>query len=272
MDSNLLKVVRSLSFSEDRTSELRAIRESDWNALLPLTDRAHLTLALGVRAMQHLPSWVRDRISQNLADTSVRHQRIAETYEKVARTLKAQGIEFAVLKGFSHVPLYCDELSTRPQYDLDLYCPPGMIQRAYDALLGIGYEPFGRAGATIDHLPPLILKTGWRPRSDDDYFDPDMPITIELHFRFWDSGTERFSVAGADGFWGRREFRDVGDLKSVPMLEAGDGLSYACWHLIRHLVRGDSRAYHVYEIAHFLHRTAAYDDFWKGWRGRRTSP
>jgi hypothetical protein len=264
MESKLLKVVRALNLSEDRTGELRRIPESDWADLLKLTDRSHLTLPLGERAMPHLPSWVRDRVSQNLVNNSLRHERIAEAYERVAHTLSAQGIDFAVLKGFSHVPLYCDELHARPQYDLDFYCPPEMIQRAYDAIIGLGYEPFGARSATLDHLPPLILKTGWRPR-EDDYFDPDMPITIELHFRFWDSATERFHVPGGDAFWARREFRDVDSLTGVPMLESGDGLSYAAWHLIRHLLRGDARAYHVYEIAHFLHRTAAYNDFWRGW-------
>jgi hypothetical protein len=271
MDSKLRKAVRALCLSEDRTSELREIPESDWNTLLPLTDRAHLTLPLGVRAMQHLPSWVRDRISRNLANNSIRHARIREAYENVARALKSRSIDFAILKGFSHVPLYCDELSERPQYDLDFYCPPGAIQRAYDVILELGYEPFGNKSATLDHLPPLILKTGWRPRGDD-YFDPEMPITIELHFRFWDAGTEHFDVTGAEEFWARRELRDIGELKHIPMLEAGDGLSYATWHLVRHLLRGDARPYHVYEIAHFLDRTAAYDDFWRHWRDAKTVP
>jgi hypothetical protein len=37
------------------------------------------------------------------------------------------------------------------------------------------------------------------------------------------------------------------------------------------LVRGDARAYHVYELAHFLQRTAEDDAFWLDWRGRKSS-
>ena len=138
--------------------------------------------------------------------------RIAETYQTVAAALARSGIEFLVLKGFSHCPFYCDDLRHRPQYDLDLYCPPDAIGRAYDAIIGLGYEPFGRTGRTaIDHLPPLIRKTGWR--AADDYYDPGMPITIELHFRFWDRATERLRVSGADRFWERRQSRAVDSLR-----------------------------------------------------------
>ena len=45
--------------------------------------------------------------------------------------------------------------------------------------------------------------------------------------------------------------RDVEGLP-IPTLHRADGLSYTTWHLARHLLRGDVRAYHVYELAHFL--------------------
>jgi hypothetical protein len=59
---------------------------------------------------------------------------------------------------------------------------------------------------------------------------------------------------------------------AIPSLDPGDALSYTAWHLIRHLLRGDLRAYHVYELAHFLHRTAAHDAFWQDWRDIRPLP
>ncbi len=292
----LLDVIRSLHLATPETSGLRNITDAQWRKLLPLTDRSQLTLPLGVRCSQHLPEWVRTRIEGNLANNAIRHARIAETYQAVATALASQGVEFLVLKGFSHYPFYSDDLRHRPQYDLDLYCPPDAIGRAYDAIIGLGYEPVGRTGRTaLDHLPPLIRKTGWR--AGDDYYDPGMPITIELHFRFWDRATERFDVSGADHFWERRQSRAVGSLESaqrsvvrdtllesaqrsvvrdaiwtVPALHPVDELSYATWHLIRHLVRGDARAYHVYELAHFLHRTTAHDTFWRDWRDARPAP
>jgi Uncharacterised nucleotidyltransferase len=272
---DLLTVVRSLRFAGARPSDLQGISDAEWRKLLPFTDRSQLTLPLGVRCREHLPDWVRRRIDGNLANNAIRQVRIAETYKRVAAALSARGIEFIVLKGFSHHPLYCPDLRHRPQYDLDLYCPPDDIERAYSALMALGYEPFGNTGRTaLDHLPPLILKTGWRPK--DDYYDPDIPITIELHFRFWDAGTERFGISGADGscersLWGRREMRHSDSLV-FPALAPADAFAYAAWHLVRHLLRGDARAYHVYELAHFLNRTAADDAFWRDWRDARPSP
>lgn len=270
MSGALLPVIRALSFTNDNTGDLERITDEEWRRLLPLTDRSQLTLPLGVRRLGYVPEWVRERIQRDLANNAIRQKRIAETYETVSSALASRGIEFAVLKGFSHCPFYCDDLRYRPQYDLDLYCPPDAIQPAYEAILGLGYKPFGRTGRTaIDHLPPLIRKTGWRSRGD--YYDPDIPITIELHFRFWDRETERFNVAGADGFWDRRQIHTAGSIH-VPSLHPVDGISYATWHLVRHLVRGDARAYHVYELAHFLQRTSTHDEFWRDWRDARPSP
>jgi hypothetical protein len=54
------------------------------------------------------------------------------------------------------------------------------------------------------------------------------------------------------------------------MLSLGDGVSYSALHLVRHLLRGDLRAYHVYELAHFLHQTEHHHDLWSTWRSDRT--
>jgi Uncharacterised nucleotidyltransferase len=187
----------------------------------------------------------------------------------VARALSSKRVDFMILKGLTQWPHYCNDLRRRPQYDLDLYCPPHAIESALEAIQSLGYEPFGRMARTpSDHLPALIRKTGWRPGGD--YYDPDMPMTIELHFRFWDEATEHFAVASHHSFWERRVSREIQGL-SVPTLNPADGLSYTTWHLVRHLVRGDVRAYHVYELAHFLQRAADDHKFWRDWREQKSS-
>lgn len=269
MSSSFLTVVRSLSLGQDRRSDLRGIPASHWQRLLALTDRSQLTLPLGVRCTRELPEWVQERLAGNLRNNAIRHQRVLEAYQQVAGTLSAARIEFMVLKGLAQWPNYCDDLRHRPQYDLDLYCPPADIEPAFEAIRSLGYEPFGQKGKiAIDHLPPMIRMTGWRPRGD--YYDPEMPLTIELHFRFWDTATERFAVGSHDGFWTRRVCRNIQGI-AIPTLDHVDGLSYTTWHLVRHLVRGDVRAYHVYELAQFLQRSAEDDAFWGNWRNRKPS-
>jgi hypothetical protein len=269
MTPSLLTIVRSLSFSQDHRSDLRSIPDAEWRRLLTLTDRSQLTLPMAVRCRHELPACVQERLERNLQNNAIRHDRVLDAYHEVARAFSLRGIDFMVLKGLAQWPNYCDELRHRPQYDLDLYCPPDAIEPALEAIQSLGYEPFGQKGKIAsDHLPPLIRMTGWRPR--DDYYDPEMPLTVELHFRFWDEATERFGVDSAGGFWEQRVRRDIRGV-SVPTLNRFDGLSYTTWHLVRHLVRGDVRAYHAYELAHFLQRTADDHIFWRNWRGRTSS-
>lgn len=269
MSSPLLTVLRSLSLGQNRRSDLCTVASSEWRRLLELTDRSQLTLPLAVRCRNELPASVQERLAGNLHNNAIRHDRALDAYQEVDSALTSKGVEFMVLKGFAQWPHYCEDLRYRPQYDLDLYCPPAAIESAFEAIRSLGYEPFGRKARTpTDHLPPLIRMTGWRPNGD--YYDTEMPLTIELHFRFWDEENERFSVDSADGFWNRRVKREIGGL-SVPTLNGYDGLSYATWHLVRHLARGDVRAYHVYELAHFLQRTSEDDLFWQDWRKRKSS-
>jgi len=269
MSTPLLRVLCSLSLGQDRRSELGSIPDAEWRRLLTLTDRSQLTLPLAVSCRNELPAWVQERVARNLQNNAIRHDRTLEAYQEVARVLSSKGVDFMVLKGFAQWPHFCDNLRHRPQYDLDLYCPPGAIASALDAIQSLGYEPFGRKARTAtDHLPPLIRMTGWRPNGD--YYDTEMPLTIELHFRFWDEENECFDIDRPDGFWERRVRREIQGL-SVPTLNRFDGLSYTTWHLVRHLVRGDVRAYHVYELAHFLRRTADDDTFWRNWQERKSS-
>ena len=269
MRSALIPVVRSLSFELSTEDPLAGLSSAAWRKLLSQTDRSQLTLPLGVRCARSLPPWVHRRIQRDLSNNAIRHERTMQVYREVERTLSSRGIRYAVLKGFAQWPFYCDDLRERPQYDLDIYCKESDIDAAYRAIVSLGHEPFRqKAGTPLDHLAPLIRKTGWRPR--DDYYDPEMPLTIELHFRFWDRGTECFDVTGANTFWEGRCFREIAGL-AIPTLDPADALSYTAWHLVRHLLRGDLRAYHVYELAHFLQRTAKQDDFWSKWRDTRTS-
>jgi hypothetical protein len=270
MPSPILTVLRSLSFGTTGEDHLAGLSDSAWQNLLPLTDRSQLTLPLGARCRASLPSWVRARIERDLSNNAIRHERALQAYGEVARALTSRGVQFMVVKGFTQWPFYCDSLSARPQYDLDIYCPDSDIQTAFKLVRELGYEPFRpRPWTTLDHLVPLIRKTGWRPGRD--YYDPEMPFTVELHFQFWDRAAQHFDVHGGDRFWGRRRIREIAGM-AVPTLDPVDALSYTAWHLIRHLLYSDLRAYHVYELAHFLARTAAHDDFWRDWREAQPAP
>ena len=234
---------------------------ADWPALLEQTDRARLTLALGIRRREWLPAGVRGRIERDLTNNAERYRRFTDVRGQIADALMARRVPFLFLKGNTHFPYFCDDLLDRPQYDIDLFCPPAAIHEARCALEELGFEAAARPDRRADHLPPMIRRAPWQWHGD--YFDPNLPPSIELHFRFWDASTEGFDVAGLAEFWNRR----AGSALGLP-----DRLSYAALHALRHLLRGDLRLYHIYEIAYFLERSAGDDDFWQAWRHITAEP
>ena len=150
-------------------------------------------------------------------------------------------------------PQFVASPELRAQYDIDLLLKREDVLAGRDAIGVIGYEPLqGFDRFPLDHLPAMIRKTGWEWRGD--YFDPEIPLSIELHFRLWDEHTEGFAV-DTSAFWERREQREV-DGVSITALQPADALAYVCLHLLRHLLRGDLRPSHVYELAWFLHGNA----------------
>jgi hypothetical protein len=260
----LLTVVRSLNFGEDRTELLRTLSPAQWTELLVLTDEAHITLPVAIRCRGVVPEPVRDRLDACVARNSARHARIVEAHTAIAEAMSSHGVEFLVLKGLTHSQLWSGGSGQRPQYDVDLYCQPESIRAAAHAAAGLGYEPARSDDVETDHLPVMIRRTGWRWRGD--YYDPDQPLALELHFRFWNPGLG-FSVHGEDRFWNRQKTATF-DGVELPALHPVDRLTYAAWHTVRHLLHGNLRVYHVYELAHFLHYTAEDNEFWSEWRER----
>jgi hypothetical protein len=234
-----------------------------------MTDEARLTLPLAIRCSKVLSPSVAERVGRNLSRNRQRHSQVVNGLREICQALVANGVEFLVLKGLTHTPFYSDDVAHRPQYDFDIYCPGRSIMEARDAIAALGYEALHPAGGpATDHLPAMIRKNGYKWTGD--YFDPALPLSVELHYQFWDTERALFEVRSAECFWERRTVRQTGEL-AIPALHPVDCLSYATWHVVRHLVAGNLRLYHVYELAHFLNRTRDHDSFWREW-GIVTSP
>ena len=256
-------VLASLHLSHPERETLRSLDERAWQAALSFCDRTQLTLVFGRAAGGQLPEWVRARIERNLRDNTERLEQARAAALEIDGAFHAAGVEYAVLKGFTQSPRYVPDPRLRVQYDLDLYCPPEPLLRAREVLLGLGYEPLrGFESYPLDHLPAMVRKTGWQWRGD--YFDPGMPVSVDLHFRFWDEATERLEAPGLDAFWERRTGY-AGGGRCLPVLDPADALGYTALHLLRHVLRGSLRPYHAYELACFLHAHAADEAFWNRW-------
>jgi len=225
----------------------------NWKQALDFLDRTQLTLAL---PPDLAPPEARERLERNLADNTERLRGLQQADAEIASRFESAGLEFVALKGLSHSPEFVADPRRRVQYDLDYYCPPASAGPARDVLLALGYEPIAELDLfPMDHFPPLVRKTGWRWRGN--YFDPELPPAVDLHFRFWDEPTERLAAPGVEQFWERRMGHE---------LDLADRLGYAALHVVRHLLRGSLRLAHVYEIAHFLARRNTDAAFWGRWR------
>jgi hypothetical protein len=120
----------------------------------------------------------------------------------------------------------------------------------------------GFESVAIDHIPTMVRPSGWKWRND--LFDVEIPAFVDLHYRFWDPVTERLPLTGVEAFWTRREWGGKPGVR-FPTLALHDQLGYACLHLLRHLLRGDVKPFHVYDIARLLHAESANEALWTRW-------
>lgn len=234
------------------------LTDAEWEEALTYADQRRLTLRWAeVLANGSCPEWVLGRLEGNQAANVVRLERQLELYRSVAT------FPHVVLKGVAHWPDFTPDPSLRMQYDLDLYCPRESVETARARAIELGFEPFEQPGELpTDHLPTMIRKTGWQWKGD--YFDTEIPTSLEIHYRFWDRGTERFGPGGALPFFERREKRCWRGTEFWSLSRA-DSLAYACLHALRHLLRGDSQPAHLYEVGWFLEKERD-PGFWSGWR------
>lgn len=256
-------VIEALRFRSPNLGPLLHLNEPEWDRALSFCDHAMLTLSLGARCGEALPSRIRKRVESNLRNNAERWRSTQAAYREVANALDVERIDFALLKGFSHCPHFIRDPRHRPHADIDLLFAPEDVFRARDVARSLGYQPLpGFEDFPIDHLPRMVRRTAWRWRGD--FFDVEMPVSLELHFRLWDTETEKVRAEGIEEFWRRREFRTLEEI-NFPALSGPDALAYSTLHILRHLLRGDLRASHVYELASFLETHAEDDIFWRRW-------
>jgi hypothetical protein len=189
-----------------------------------------------------------------------RLSRLQGTTRDVISELERAGIQPVLLKGFARAADYMADPDARMHYDIDLFCPE-QAHEAEAVLRRVGFAPLDSGGAdAAGHLAPLARPTTWKWR--DDFFDLETPVHVELHEVLWTPEVERFGFSGLEQFWARRE-RENG--KHYYTLSRHDTLAFRSLHLLRHLLRGDTRAAGVYEIAWFLHQNRFDDGFWTAW-------
>lgn len=260
----------ALQITRASTSLLQTLSDEEWLSLLNFCDLAHLTLKLATLPTSGFPAWVVSRLETNRADNFKRFERVKATYVEARNALEQAGVEHIVVKGFAQFPMYVEHPRLRSQSDIDLYCPAHMIDAAYSALRAINYQPSTNVDyRDADHLPAMVRLGEWQWRGNA--FDPEMPLSIELHFCLWNENVSLFPVPGVDAFWERRTTRTI-DGVSFPCLNSVDHLGYFSLHILRNILSREWVVNHVLELATFLESKAEDDSFWADWLGLHDAP
>jgi hypothetical protein len=254
----------ALQLQNADTRLLSSLNDDQWRDLLPAMDRARLTLTLAQQLHSGLPRWVQERLSCNLAHTARNWERVRSAYREAAATLDANGVEYLVLKGFTQTPDFAPPAELRWQSDIDFYVPPDQISSAVDALREIGYAPCHaeEANQYADHVPTLVRFGTWQWRGN--WYDPETPTAIEVHFCFWNDSVSAIAIPEFDEFWERRRVRASEEL-IFPALHHLDHLAYFAMHILRDIFNEDIRPNRLRELGTFLDGRASDDAFWKEW-------
>jgi hypothetical protein len=105
---NVAAALAALSFPEDVREQgctiLGALDDSEWKSLFEFTRQSAITLVLGASCREDLPAWVRDRIDGDITRNTERLARLRSELALVSEQLRAENIEFVLLKGFSIGP------------------------------------------------------------------------------------------------------------------------------------------------------------------------
>ncbi len=249
---------------EHPVEDMLTLNQEQWECLLSFSDLAHLTLPLARKRSLRLPGWVRERLDVNLKDNRERFRRVKNTYLEAEECLRKTNVEYVVIKGFTLSPDFVESPWLRQQSDIDLYCEPESIEVAQAALESIGYQPsttldFRRA----DHSPTLYRLGEWTWRGNA--FDPDMPLSLELHHSLWNERVTLLQDKEIQRFFKRRVMRQIEGME-VPTLQDVDILGHQSMHILRNLLVHDTVIHHVYEMAEFLDRKMHDEGFWHRWQ------
>ncbi len=255
-------LLAALRFQGSSTDDLKRLDTVTWEELLLFCDRAHLTLLLSELPAGVAPAWAAARIRVNVLDNTQRMNHIRDIYRTVAEALREKQLEHLIIKGFTQYPGFVKDANLRTQNDIDIFLPPASILPARDVILNMGYEELAR-NVFPDHLPTLARKTNWQWRGN--FYDPEMPPSIELHFCLWNEKVARLAIKECDQFWERRVTRSIEGL-SFASLHPVDHVAFLSLHILRDLLLGDWIVRHVYELAYFLHKSVHDHDFWASWR------
>ena len=258
--NHIAAVLEALQFDQPSTERLETFTEDRWPRLLEWCDSRQVTFLLPQAFANAIPRKLLQEILRRRNRYELRFMRLKHELFEIAEAFQRENLEFIVLKGLTHSPALTPDPITRAQGDIDLWVQRESVAKAKDILTALGYKEIGSAKSR--HIAPMTRPNNWKWRGD--YFDPEMPIAVELHYELWSEAAEGIPIPGQQDFWGRTNTR-IFDGRELMVLCDEDLLGFAAFHLLLHLLHGELPLQRAWEIANFLNIRAADQEFWSSW-------
>lgn len=242
-------------------SLLQGFPSGEWKRVLPWLDASGLALYFLNRLEKldggsMLPTVILTRLRQNQRDNCIRASAFLDEMQVIHQSFDANGVQFALLKGYSLVSEYCPAPELRHQCDLDYLIAEDNLHRASSILHAMGYSRVRKGPGTYT----FSRSTGDLP-SRDNIYKAGLNYSMELHAALWDN-EDVAKLERLPEVLERRQMHQLSGL-AFPTLAAEDRFIHQCTHVLSHTLQFWIRLAWLYELATFLSHSRTDAGFWR---------
>lgn len=189
-------------------------------------------------------------------ENQARWERLAEAFENITEGFQVKGIPFAVIKGLSLVPDYCQDALLRAPSDLDFLIERKDAPLARQMLEMAGYRLKRSSGIELQFWKPSPKM----PTTSDNPYSVNTEPLVELHFGFWESQRgiplgEPFSLEHVVS----HSWRGL----TFPVLNDTDAFLLQIVHVFLHITTYWVKLCWLLEIGSFASKRSLDDDYWR---------
>jgi hypothetical protein len=258
------KIVDCLQLVGNATDldQLRGFTERDWRRTLPWLDHSGLTLYLlrrldNLQATDVLPPSILKRFRGNLTQNRRRLDHIANRFATINERFYREGVNFAVIKGFSLVPEFCPDPSLRTPCDVDYLVDEQSLPLAQRVLEELGY--------CLEQITDLEVQfrmpSSRTPSRSDDPYSQETEVMVELHLGLWNQMSTGVVLAEPE-FRLEETVNHEWQGRCFPVLRKEDAFVLQIIHVFRHILDGWVKLCWLLEIEYFLSAHWSDDTFW----------
>jgi hypothetical protein len=258
-------VVGCLRFSGDQSNQFAQLGRfgcRDWKRTLGWLDASGMALYFlqainDKNARSVLPTEVLVCLDQQLSSNRNRVLRLAEEIAAINHRFDRAHVRYAVIKGFSLVPLFCKDISLRAQADVDYLVDGDSRDKAKHALVEAGYvlEEEGSFESKFGK-PPMRIATRF-----DNSYGVHAEVGIELHTAIWNGELLYIPFSEPTFSLDRTRTMHWRDL-TFPVLSDLDIFALQIVHAFHHVLNCWVRMSWLFEIGFFLTQQESNESFW----------